>query len=670
MKNIREKIILSHFKIDPNFSNGVVNYSKAVMKILPGRSRILSNQRSLPQNTFRNEVLRNVTLNYRPENITIEAAESQASTLLLPKEYPVHIRMHCPFYLYKQVINQVPDEERYSEEVRAIHKAKAVSSPSHGMLRHLSDDLDHEKIHVFKNPIDEDIKYTSQSDKDIDVIFLLRFNQLKGSEYINPILRMLPAEFKVYLIGKEEEPFYLDSRVNCKVTILPHVEGSEKVELLRRAKVSLSLSKFENCSMVILESIAAGTPVVCWNVGGNSEIFKAPIINPIEFEDVFSFSKKVQQLASFKGFPTREQFLEARSIINQDFIDGITHVEKVLIGETNTYFKGIDYSKTHLEAELIPYELRGESWLELENRPIKFVCLCSTASFLAAMDEFFISHNIVVNFIYNGTNKNNFLKTIKNDVKFLQWALKPSETRDLLANFKSEIILMEYQNFTSKTKKDEFTHGLKLPILYCDYSEALNGIFIDRKGWGKYSFFKSRNIIVNHEDTPIDINTTKLAIEQVDRKVLVIVSEKTKSPNWLLQSLKDSLIDKDINYVYLIKDSDLKVADEYFVQTSLDELDTDYTDIFIYDDAYIQKISGFSANYYVPSESLFSNKSGFNLISNGLQSIETDDSGLSKRKVSENLQQIKVLNRDSEVGYFLDECYATMNRGSYRKSGR
>lgn len=47
---------------------------------------------------------------------------------------------------------------------------------------------------------------------------------------------MLPESYNVILIGKQEEKFYLDSRVRCKVTIREHVEGDENSRFSKELK--------------------------------------------------------------------------------------------------------------------------------------------------------------------------------------------------------------------------------------------------------------------------------------------------------------------------------------------------------------------------------------------------------------------------------------------------
>ncbi|HCQ2617179.1 TPA: glycosyltransferase family 1 protein, partial [Escherichia coli] len=127
-----KRIIVSHFPYNGSFSNGVINYTKAVNSVIDANYKIVYKGQNETQEAFRNRLLRMMKFNYSPEEVIIEVAESQASALLIPRSFNVHVRMHCPFYLYKKIIKEEPDEQRFSEEVRGIYKARAVSSPSHG----------------------------------------------------------------------------------------------------------------------------------------------------------------------------------------------------------------------------------------------------------------------------------------------------------------------------------------------------------------------------------------------------------------------------------------------------------------------------------------------------------------------------------------------------------
>ena len=109
-------------------------------------------------------------------------------------------------------------------------KLKAVSSPSHAMLIDMAEDINPSGVHVFKNPIDKQISLTARENKTVDVVFLLRFNVLKGIEYINEVLMSLPANYDVVLAGRQDVKFLLDPRVECNVKIIEHIDGDEKFE--------------------------------------------------------------------------------------------------------------------------------------------------------------------------------------------------------------------------------------------------------------------------------------------------------------------------------------------------------------------------------------------------------------------------------------------------------
>ncbi|WP_139502108.1 glycosyltransferase family 4 protein, partial [Escherichia coli] len=71
--------------------------------------------------------------------------------------------------------------------------------------------------------------------------------------------------------------FKLDPSVKCSVEKKGEVIGDKRFELVKKAKCLIMPSQFENCSMVILESLACHVPVVAWDVGGNAEIAKPNI---------------------------------------------------------------------------------------------------------------------------------------------------------------------------------------------------------------------------------------------------------------------------------------------------------------------------------------------------------------------------------------------------------
>jgi glycosyltransferase involved in cell wall biosynthesis len=659
-----KKIILSHFKFSEDFSNGVINYSKAMVSILGGDYEIIANNELIPQDEFRYKVLNKITKSYLSDDIIIEAAESQATSLYIPKDYNVHIRMHCPFHLYKRVIKQKTDEKRYSEEVRALYKAKAISSPSYGMLEYLKDDLDIENIHVFKNPIEKEFNSIDFKDKDIDVIFLLRFNRLKGSEYINPILRMLPDNYNVKLIGKQEESFTLDSRVKCNVEILSHIEGDEKYELLQRSKVSLSLSKFENCSMVILESLSSGTPVVCWNVGGSDEIASYPVINSIQYEDVFNFSERIIELVNYIDYPSVFDFKNAIELINNDFISGVKHIENYFNGSVNYIYKGMSCKSENDNKLNIPYELLNFSWCDLENNPVHICLLISSEETYKIVSDFLIKNNIsatlVTSFKKDSAEENDLLNIIN-----LNWFINRGKLIDLLKINRVDMVFYEAVSFSSYNKEYDFLSNMKLPVSSLFYCGVDDVVYFNREGSSYSSYIKQR-LIKESMYTSLPIK------QEIDNNNIMVVCDK-------ITSLEISKLLRLKNNLELIG------ITFCFIDTRLDVLPSDLSDFYIKENCsldsfgHIILLSETGINKYIDkdkalysfSDSIYDNKDIIIRINdNNLELADEIYINNEHRKSVIEFINTKSISESLDYKWFFDEVYAVVNRFSFRESGR
>ncbi|EGQ8390580.1 glycosyltransferase [Vibrio cholerae] len=660
-----KKIVLSHFKISKDFSNGVVNYSKAMKKVLGDEYILIANNKSIPQDQFRYKVLRDVTKNYLPSEVIVEAAESQATSLYIPSNYNVHIRMHCPFHLYKRVIKQVPDEKRYSEEVRALSKAKAVSSPSYGMLDYLGDDLDIDNIHVFKNPIEKELTSISFDDKDIDVIFLLRFNRLKGSEFINPILRLLPENYNVMLVGKQEEPFTLDSRVKCNVTILPHVEGDEKYRLLERSKVSISLSKFENCSMVILESISCSVPIVCWDVGGNGEIARNPVVNTIPYENIFAFSNRIVELCSRINYPSEDLFSDAYKAINVDFKNGVRHIEGLFQGQAKGIYRGIDFRQENRRFHPLPYELEGRSWNELEATPFHACYLVKSEKLL----------NHLILFLENAEISATIISSVKPkdspgniEIINFDWFNHRGKLMDIIKDVRADVIAFEKIDFTCISKENEFIHSLKVPCVGIEYCGIDDIVYFDREA----SIFTSYLRSLKFPETKNNIRHLNVRLSEI---LVVVDSSYSKSlSESLLKKLKDILQLK-----YNISSAAIK--SEFNLNDDLSDFYFKYEeDNFEFSPNHVILIGAKGLNKYLDKElalytltdSIYDYKGvciksdiGSFKLSEKIEINEVN------REHLESIINIKSLSKDKRDSYWLiDELYSAINRFSFRESGR
>jgi glycosyltransferase involved in cell wall biosynthesis len=350
---------LKYLIVNPyyNETNGIENAIRNTLAALDGKLdvELFANTKNLNKKQFQKAVYNYVTSNFGTEEVIIEAPEARASTILLPKSYNVHIRLHCPLAVAQKYDGFNPDESIYSEELRVIHKAKVVSSPSYGLLKEMENEIEPDNVFVYKNQYNKNIKMYSSDQKEYDVVFMGRFQKLKGIEYLNPILERLPENYRVLLFGKNSSKFKFSKNIKCSITVKEHIANEERFDLVGKAKTLIMLSRFENCSMVILESLAAGTVVTCWDVGGNSEIAPPKVMQVVPFEDIEKLVSEVIKICETKNYPSKEEFVKALTNIDKDFTSGTKSVVDYLLslgksGQNSkivNVFKGINCSDHH-----------------------------------------------------------------------------------------------------------------------------------------------------------------------------------------------------------------------------------------------------------------------------------------------------------------------------------
>ncbi|MHC5224859.1 glycosyltransferase [Ignatzschineria sp. LJL83] len=460
-----KKLLINHFVLDPNFSNGVGNYIKELNGLLDNGYDVINKPYPMNMQEFRryiSNVLKREGASYYD---VIECAESQSPSLYLSNEYNVHIRMHCPYFLYKKIIHESPDEARFSDEVRAMYKAKAVSSPSYGMLELLKDELDIDNIHVYKNPIKKQLHlFREKSEKDIDVIFLSRFNDLKGNEFIDELMQKLPSNLNVLIAGKQEQKIKF-SRDYSNLTIVDHIEGEGKFDILARSKVAISLSKFENCSMAILEALSVGTSVVAWDVGGNKEMAPPPILRVAPLADIDTLIELIKVAIDTQAKP--QHFEDVLDALNLDFISGISHVESYIKGDNSNIYKGISYASFHND---MVTKLGGVPTIVTTKVPINILAVSSTL----AMARFFhknynnILENTRVSVAYHGS----YYSEIKDicDYNISANYSSTSELEGIIKRSKAEVVVLDSEFPLHINDVYLLRKKLNIKILYCEKS--------------------------------------------------------------------------------------------------------------------------------------------------------------------------------------------------------
>ncbi|MGD8111449.1 glycosyltransferase [Vibrio sp. TRT 17S01] len=346
---------MKYLIIDPlGNASGISSYTHFLGNVLSELDidfEVVSNTKKLNPQKFREFIYEHVTTKYGFNDVIIEAPEAKASTLLLPKEYNVHIRLHCPLSIAQKYDSQVVNQVEYSNELRVINKSKLVSSPSYGLLEELKSEIDTDRVFVYKNPITlrpDLIKPVNT--KKYDLVFMGRMQHLKGYDYIRKIVERLPKDFNVLVFGNNSHRVKLGKNYKCKVDIRQQIVSDEKFKLIADSKVLMQLSRFENCSMVILEAMSVGTPVVCWNVGGNAEIPHKGVVRPVTKGDISEIVDNIVSMARQEKF-VRSDFIDALEGVNGDFKEGIVSVLSFFKQPSITpVYKGIDHSAENLSS--------------------------------------------------------------------------------------------------------------------------------------------------------------------------------------------------------------------------------------------------------------------------------------------------------------------------------
>lgn len=469
----KEKILINHFYVNGLFSNGVTNYIRSICDMDEEYGSI-SKPYPMNEECFRHYIINNIPIN---KFKIIEVAESQASALYLNNNANVHVRMHCPFYLYKKIIQEDTDEIRFSTEVRAMYKAKAVSSPSHGMLEYLADELNIDNIHVYKNPCVNRLNDYNNQEKIYDVCFYGRFNALKGNQFLEKIIQELPNNYKVLVLGKQEQKIKIDKIYNDRVKFIDHLEGDDKFKSLSQSKVMISLSKFENCSMAILDALSIGVPVVCWDVGGNAEIASPEILKAISPYDIKQFSNEI---INFVNNPIdRQSFEKEINLINMDFKKGLKFVEDVVLGKQKGIYKGLDHRLEHYSETYIPYQIYSDL-PKIQKHPLNFLIVTKNKDLIDVFND--IGKKFNKNISYIAENKRNL-----EYVEFKKNCLYNCPRPDVIFIDRKFAIDL---NFIRKLKKE--TRSI---LIYVDYSPIHDNSFIlDINGFGKDSLLAKTRI--------------------------------------------------------------------------------------------------------------------------------------------------------------------------------
>lgn len=536
-------------------SHGIHNYYLQLRSLLDSwniETDYIYNENSLSTNDFREFVKEYVETHYGVGDVLIEAPEVKAATLLLGNEYDVHIRLHTPGYVAQKYDGAKINEVLMKEELLVLHESKYVSSPSYGLLEEIKNNINRKDISVFKNPIDiSKFRQYQNIDKEYDLIFMGRFQKLKGVEYINDILSKLPASYKVILLGHNATKFRL-TNVKCQVKCIDNIAGEERFEYVAKSKVLMQLSNFENCSMVVLEAFACGTVVCAWNVGGNSELGFPEILKIFRKGDCQSMAEGIVKVVNASLYPKYDTFKDCLLSIIDDFRKGFV---SILDGKE---YQGLDYKNYEKNVSRQVYKpLSSDNLFKLFGERILGFSVSNEhieEMWMPVIDKFGSDYRFIcrrpLGFMYKF---NNPYPVDKNKFYRYDWIQYPNVLMDHIRAFKPHKIFFHnglhpmYQEVLNRVKK-VFPD---IPIVYSElgWFPQDGNIYFDEYGTNGRSKIATEDFETFCEADYPDETEGGLRGNYDDSKHILIITQLENDTNLIINSPRFKKMESFISYV-------------------------------------------------------------------------------------------------------------------------
>lgn len=221
---------------------------------------------------------------FDPSLVYLESPETLYATELLSDRYKIHIRLHGSREFGKLIQKLPLDVHNCKKEIFEIRRSSVVSAPSVAALKS-SEFLYGSKIDalIYPNPINilNPTINTNNNIRDIDILFIGRWQNLKGIFYVNSIFK------KFNNLNCVVASHNSDARVK-NYSCFTIKNDNEKYSIYRRSKVVIIPSLFETVSQVGLEALAEGCKVVTWSHIGLREYVDQGAVkyaSPWDFEE-------------------------------------------------------------------------------------------------------------------------------------------------------------------------------------------------------------------------------------------------------------------------------------------------------------------------------------------------------------------------------------------------
>ncbi len=219
-----------------------------------------------------------------PPYACVEAPETLAVTRHIHDASRLHIRLHGSRHFGAWLQGLTSDPTELAAERAEVERARWVSAPSHAAVStHGLHFGDTRLIRVYPNSAPDAAAVATTAAPEFDFLFLGRWQPLKGATFFAQMVRALPESR--FAVACAERPVDLPAGARHLPTLTP----VQRAHALSRAAVVVIPSLFETASMVALEALASGRPVVTWAHVGAAEYAKPPSLyaaRPWDLDDL------------------------------------------------------------------------------------------------------------------------------------------------------------------------------------------------------------------------------------------------------------------------------------------------------------------------------------------------------------------------------------------------
>jgi glycosyltransferase involved in cell wall biosynthesis len=230
-------------------------------------------------------------------SIVVEAPESDAATADIPSgAAEIHIRLHCSRQLGAYIQGERICTESLALEQREIRRSARISAPSRSAVIASRAIFEmREDICYYPNPapVWAEEKMANTSGVRAHVVFVGRFHALKGAHWVHEMAKRLP-DVSFLMVGPTPDTHSaITSLSNIRV-----VNGNvwSKPDIYAQAKLVIIPSLYETASMVGIEALSAGVPVIAWSHLGIAEYAPAPMVLLVEPYQLDEFSDAIRKV--------------------------------------------------------------------------------------------------------------------------------------------------------------------------------------------------------------------------------------------------------------------------------------------------------------------------------------------------------------------------------------